>query len=97
MFGISKLTRLRFYFLACIQGVNVPPKKLDQHCYEHGQRHSILQKKSKSRFFSLSSISQPINHWLAQAAYREKLGLAYAHTFFLEHGVMLNVVNSYEW
>ena len=50
MFGISKLTRLRFYFLACIQGVNVPPKKLDQHCYEQGQRHSILQKKASPDF-----------------------------------------------
>ena len=41
----------------------------------------FCKKKSKSRFFSLSSFSQQISHWLAQAAYREKLGLAYAHIF----------------
>ena len=96
MFGISKLTRLRFFFLACIQGVNVPPKKLDQHCYEHGQRHSILQKKA-SPDFSLyaASASQSTTGWLKQLTGKNWDWLM--PTFFLEHGVMLNVVNSYEW
>ena len=49
---------------------------------------------TQSQFVPSTSFSLPIGHWLAEAAWRDILGLSYA-LVFPQLGVMLNVTSTY--